>query len=113
MAAMSSHSPALAAKLSAIFRVHITPIFGGFRVKETEDYYVDLQKMLVNWRVMSTRKEVSGWDRGFCFFGTDTATLLRAVAGAIAWNPDDPGSEPPGWDKNAITNAYANPGRFR
>jgi hypothetical protein len=104
MAIMRAGAHELAAKLSVVYGVHITPCFDGFRVRETDTGWVDVLPMLVNWRVTRTRKDnPGGWDRGYCYFGRDVIALHRAINGALNWNPDDPGDHPPGWDKNAIT----------
>ena len=93
----------VAAKLSAILGHFILPVDGGFRVKETPDHWIDVQRMLFNWRVSRTPKSCPmTYDRNYCYFGTGLETLLRAVAAAAEWDGADD-TDPAGWDKNIQT----------
>ncbi len=79
----------------------ITRIDEGFRLQETDEFIVEVHRMLFNWRLIVRRPELS-WEieHGFCFFGTDLATLARAVAVGLEW--DDPlHATPTGFDKQA------------
>ena len=70
---------------------------GGFRVKETETHWVDVVPMIYNWRLARTPKDSPlTYDRGWCYYGTGTASFTAAVLAAMAW------------DKNAFTGEYAN-----
>lgn len=105
-------SSCVADQLSALYATEITPIDGGFRVKETETSWVDVLRMFYNWRVSRTPK-ARPWecDRGWCFYGNDFVTMLRAIGAALEWDGAD-GTSPEGWDKNAFTGEYAHPSRF-
>jgi hypothetical protein len=85
--------------------VNLTPIPGGYRVRETEHYYLDVMKMLLNWRLVTTYKDDSGWHRGWCYYGTGPQALANAVAAANAWDGSDD-TEPDGWDKNLQTGEW-------
>jgi hypothetical protein len=81
---------------------------GGFRVKETETHWVDVVPMIYNWRLARTPKDSPlTYDRGWCYYGTGTASFTAAVLAAMAWDGADD-SSPDGWDKNAFTGEYAN-----
>jgi hypothetical protein len=83
--------------------MNYTEIDGGLRVGETDTHYIDVLKMMFNFRVVNTRKDQPGlYDSGFCYFGTDVQSLLRAVAAGVAW-AESGAEEPPGWDRNVTT----------
>lgn len=59
-------------------------------------------KMLYNWRlvVMRPHQQIDTI-HGYCYFGTDLATLARTVAAGLQW--EDPlHSAPEGFDKQAF-----------
>lgn len=98
---------ATAAKLSTITGTLIEAIDGGFRVKQTPTHYIDVMRMIYNWRVCRTPKaRAYTFDRGWCYFGTDGITLLKAVGAALEWDGAD-ATTPAHWDKNAMTGEYA------
>jgi hypothetical protein len=77
-------------------------IEGGYRLVETDEYVVDCMVMLFNWRLVVTTPQYDGlqYMHGFCYFGRDRATLLRAIAAGLAW--EDPlHTAPEGYDKQA------------
>lgn len=79
----------------------LTPIDGGYRVKLSRDgrHYVDVMKMLFNWRVVTTPVRLPcTYDRGWCYFGTGPASFRNAVMAALVWSGSDL-SEPAGYDK--------------
>lgn len=93
--------------LSELHGVPISQVSGGLRVKETETAWVDVMRMIYNWRVVRVLKDSPETvDRAWCYYGTDIATLLRAVEAAIAWDGGD-GTAPAGWDKDARTGEYS------
>jgi hypothetical protein len=102
-------SAEIAGILSGIAGTEVTPIDGGFRVKETETHYIDVLRMIFNWRVARSPKEC-GWsyDRHWCFAGTSFVTLLRAVSAAAEWDGADDTS-PAGWNKNGQTGEWRVP----
>lgn len=96
----------VADQLSALHDTEITSVDGGFRVKETGTSWIDVTRMIFNWRVSRTPKDAPwSYDRSYCYFGTDYLTLLRAVRAALEWDGADD-SDPPGWDKNVQTGEY-------
>jgi hypothetical protein len=82
--------------------VTLKPIEGGYRVRATDEYLVDVMLMMFNWRVVVTLPEEEGTFHlhGFCYFGRTEESFQRAVAAALAW--EDPlNGTPPGFDKQA------------
>ena len=91
----------------------LTRIEGGYRIKETETHYIDVVRMLYNWRVVRTPKNSPlTWDRGWCYSGTGWDTLMAAALAAWNWDGGDD-TEPPGWNKNVQTGEIREPGRER
>lgn len=59
---------------------------GGFRVKETATHYLDVIRMLSNWRLCTTSKSCSlTYDRSWCYAGTGIQSLITAVLAAEVW----------------------------
>jgi hypothetical protein len=84
----------------------LTPVDGGLRVKETETHYIDVLRMIYNWRIARTPKDSPmTYDRGWCYAGTGDAALWRAVLAAAAWDGADD-TEPEGWSKNIQTGEW-------
>src|ERR1700759_1543195 len=81
----------------------LEPVDGGFRVKTTDAYDIDVIMMIFNWRVTATPRDgrPETW-RGRCYFGSGPAAFVRAVLAAQAWD-GDPSTSPPGWNKNIQT----------
>lgn len=96
----------MARMLSELTGTGVTPVFGGFRLKETETHYIDAMRMLVNWRVTTTYKDTPyEYDRHWCFAGTGAVTLFRVVLAVAEW--DGAGdTEPDGWVKNGQTGEW-------
>lgn len=87
--------------MSLIEELELTPIEGGFRVKTSADgrHYIDLLEMLFNWRIVTTPVACPVVvDRGWCYFGRDAYTFLKAVKAAQDWDGSDD-TEPAGYDK--------------
>jgi len=82
--------------------VELTEIEGGYRVKETDSHYIEVHRMLFNWRVVTVWKDTLCPDRGWCYHGTGLDSLVAAVAAAHFWDGSD-GTEPDGWNKNVQT----------
>lgn len=83
----------------------------GYRVKETETYYVEVTPMLVNWRLHTIRKDGGplAWsDRFWCYAGRSQQSFVTAVAAAVAWDGSDE-TEPEGWNKNGQTQEWRAP----
>jgi hypothetical protein len=94
----------MARVLSDLTDTEVIPIFGGFRLRETETCYIDVMRMLVNWRVTETYKDFPGeYGRHWCFAGGSGVVALVRVAYAVAkWDGADD-TEPAGWIKNGQT----------
>jgi hypothetical protein len=102
-------SAEIAEMLSALAGTDVVPVDGGFRVKETETHYVDVLRMIFNWRVARTPKDRPwSYDRHWCFAGTSFTTLLRAVSAVAEWDAGD-GTGPAGWSKNGQTSEWREP----
>jgi hypothetical protein len=92
--------------LTIITGNEISPVDGGFRIKETDAHYVDVLRMLVNWRVVTIPKDSPmTYDRHWCYGGTGFATLLKAVLSVEEWDGSDD-TEPAGWIKNGQTGEW-------
>jgi hypothetical protein len=101
----------IAGMLSAITGTEVVPVDGGFRVKETETHQIDVLRMLFNWRVATTPKDLPwSYDRHWCYAGTSFTTLMRAVQAVADWDGSD-GTEPEGWNKNGQTREWRGPGK--
>jgi hypothetical protein len=99
----------IAAMLSQITETEVTLVEGGFRIRETDTHYIDVLRMLFNWRVARTMKgHLELYDRHWCFAGTSFITLIRAVTAAAEWDGGD-GTEPAGWNKNGQTGEWRKP----
>lgn len=93
-------------------RLDETPGRPGYRVGETETHFIDVLPMKFNWRLVLTPKHAPGtYDRAWCYYGTGPDAFARAVLAAWAWD-GALDTEPDGWDKNAITGRYRQPGPF-
>ena len=78
----------------------IVPTPHGFQLQKTEEYTVEVWRMIVNWRLVVFTDEISV-HHGYCFFGTSLESLARAVAAGLEW--EDPlNTDPPGFDKKAF-----------
>lgn len=80
----------------------IVRISNGFRLQETEEFTVEVWKMLYNWRlvVMPPRQQIET-THGYCYFGTDLTALARAVGAGLEWT-DPLRTAPAGFDKQAF-----------
>lgn len=83
-------------------RAEVEEIENGFRVRLTEEYSIEVWRMLFNWRlvILEPDQQVSVW-HGYCFFGTDLTSLARAIAAGLAWE-DPMHTDPPDFDKKAF-----------
>lgn len=78
----------------------IVPTEQGFRLQQTDEYTVEVWRMIVNWRLVVFTNEVTV-NHGYCFFGTGLGTLARAVAVGLEW--EDPlNTDPSDFDKKAF-----------
>lgn len=75
-------------------------IDGGWRVRETGHYWIDVMVMMFgNTRIVTTPKATPDqYERGWCYQGPLAVTILRCGT----FNPDA-GEEPEGWVKEAGT----------
>lgn len=95
--------------LSQLAGSEAVPVAGGFRVKETETAWIDVLRMIFNWRVANTLKsDPDSSRRHWCYAGTSLLTLIRAVGAVAEWDGAD-GSEPEGWNKNGQTDELRKP----
>jgi hypothetical protein len=88
----------------------LKPIPGGFRVKETGTHYIDVLRMLYNWRITITPKEGSASFRlrSWCYAGTDVYAFTAAVVAVVMWD-GAADTEPVGWNKNVQTGEWREP----
>jgi hypothetical protein len=80
----------------------LQPIVGGYRLRVTDEYIVDVQSMMFNWRLVVSLPEEDGqfYRHGFCYFGRGPEAMHRAIAAGLTW--EDPLNTPPeGFDKQA------------
>lgn len=91
-------------------RLALVPIEGGFRALETETHYVEIMRMLFNWRLVTTPKSCPlTHDSGWCYpGGTGARALHRVIQAAMEWG-GDLSTEPKGWMKNVMTGEYREP----
>lgn len=102
-------SAEIAEMLTALAGTEVTPVDGGFRVKETDAHYVDVLRQIFNWRVTrSPKADPWCYDRHWCFAGTSFTTLFRAVQAAGEWDGGDR-TDPEGWNKNGQTGEWRAP----
>jgi hypothetical protein len=76
--------------------------YGSFIIRRTDDYVIEVNPMLFNWRLCVALAEEFGrtYVHGYCYFGTDHTALIRAIVAAMGW--DDPlNTDPVGFDKKA------------
>ena len=86
--------------------LQLTATDGGVRVKETGTHYIDVIRMIYNWRIARTPKsDPMCYDRGWCYAGTDYGSFTRAVLAAAEWDGADD-TEPEGWSKNTQTGEW-------
>jgi hypothetical protein len=100
----------IAGLLSAVAGTEVTPVDGGFRVKETDTHQVDVLRQIYNWRIARTPKALPmTYDRFWCYAGTSWVTLIRAVSAAAEWDAGD-STDPEGWNKNGQSGEWRAPG---
>ena len=60
---------------------------GGYRIAETSDYVIDLQRMLFNLRLVVSRAEDYDYMalHGYCYFGTGRTAFLAAAVAGFHW----------------------------
>ena len=93
----------LAASLSGLTGLPVTAVPGGFRVRETGTHFIDVTRQIYNWRVTTTPVDCPlGYDRYWCYEGTDFVALLTALLMVAEWD-GAPDTEPAGWKKNGQT----------
>lgn len=74
----------------------------GFRIEETEDYVIEVHRMLFNWRlvIMPPNQQIIIW-HGYCYFGLGHNSLDAALEAGSNWK-DPMNTEPEGFDKKAF-----------
>lgn len=82
--------------------LEITEIENGFRIRQTEEFTVEVWRYTFNWRLVSMLpNQQTTTARGYCFLGITLESLARAVAAGLEW--DDPlHGDPPDYDKRAF-----------
>ncbi len=86
---------------------------GQFYVGETTMHYIIVHEMIFSWRISrSPKDDYLGDDRNWCYYGKGLMNFLLTIEAAVNWDGADD-TEPEGWDKNANTGVYANPGKFQ
>jgi len=83
----------------------LRPILGGWCLKRVGPHHcVDLLRMLFNWRIARSPREVGhehhSTDRAWCYTGTGHATFQTALQHALAWDGADD-TAPAGFAKQA------------
>lgn len=74
-------------------------VHGGYRIKTTSKYHIDVMRMLVNWRISVSTLDAPGWPiREWCYQGLSTQTFAAAALAALVWDGSDD-TEPPGYFK--------------
>jgi hypothetical protein len=87
----------------------LTPVDGGYRVKETATHFIEVYLQIYNWRLVTTPKsDPLCWSRGWCYAGTGVQSFTAAVMAAKAWD-GSAGTEPEGWNKNLQTGEWREP----
>jgi hypothetical protein len=77
--------------------------------QETETHWVDVLRMIWNWRVATTPKDRPRiYERHCCYAGTSLLTLIMAVRAVAAWGGAD-GTEPEGRSKNGQSGEWREP----
>lgn len=73
----------------------------AYRIKETPTHYIDVMRMIYNWRIATVPKHnPMVIDRAWCYQGTGLNGFIPAALAAIAWDGADD-TEPPGYFKRA------------
>ena len=71
----------------------------GYLVKTAGSIRIEVWRMLVNWRIVTTPIDAPGWPiRGWCYRGLGAGTFVAAVIAAHAWDGSDD-TEPAGYFK--------------
>ena len=79
------------------------PVVGGYIVRRTDTYVVDVVCQIYNWRLHVSNADEYGktYVHGYCYFGTGAETLAGALVAAHAW--EDPlHTDPIGYGKKAF-----------
>ncbi len=78
----------------------ITPVEGGWQVRETDDYFIQIIRMGANQRIVTVPKAwPEMYERGWCY---NQEALHAVILRCQLFNPDV-GEEPEGWVKEAGT----------
>lgn len=94
----------------AVGRLIVEPIDGGWRITQTERHYLDVMKMMFNWRLAETPIDMPMvYDRYWCYQGTGSKAFTAAVTAAAMWD-GAADTEPLGWNKNGQTQQWRKPG---
>lgn len=80
----------------------VTPIESGYRVRETDEFVVDVWRATFNWRLVSYEAgQQMNVDRGYCLYGRNVESLTRAIIAGLSWE-DPRNSDPADYDKRAF-----------
>ena len=78
----------------------ITPVEGGWQVRETEHYFIQVIRMGANQRIVTVPKAwPEMYERGWCY---NQEALTAVILRCQLFDPDQ-GEEPVGWVKEAGT----------
>lgn len=97
---------ALLKPISTTGELKICMIEGGWRIKQTQHHYIDVMRMMFNYRIVTTPVSFPMvYDRHWCYQGTDSRAFTHAVVAAAMWDGSDD-TEPEGWNKNGQTGEW-------
>jgi hypothetical protein len=88
----------------------VEPVDGGWRIVRTEHHFVDVQRMMHNYRITTTPVDVPYiYDRYWCYAGTTPDTFTATIIAAAMFDGELE-SDPLGWNKNGQTQTWRSPG---
>lgn len=75
----------------------------GYQIRLEDDapYEIWAYRMLFNWRLVVGYADSMTLESGYCYFGTDLSTLVKAIEAGLEWK-DALHTEPVGYDKKAF-----------
>lgn len=77
-------------------------IDGGWIIRRTDEYVIDVARQIFNWRLHVAVPENYGtfYEHGYCYFGTGADSLVLAIEAGKRW--EDPlHTDPIGFGKKA------------
>ncbi len=81
----------------------LTPVRGGYIIRRTDEYVIEVIQMLFNWRLYVALPEHYGqvYEHGFCYYGTGPDPFILAVKAGQQWR-DPLNTDPVGFSKKAF-----------